>query len=47
MGDGDMDIIAGNFAQSPGVVPAELDKQWRSTPYGLTIFFNQLYKTKR
>jgi len=45
-GDGDMDIIAGNFAQSPGAVPAALDKQWKSAPYGLTIFFNQLHKPK-
>lgn len=43
-GDGDMDIIAGNFAQSPGAVPPGLDKKWKSAPYGLTIFFNQLHK---
>ncbi len=42
-GDGDMDIIAGNFAQSPGFVPADLDNQWKSAKYGLTIFVNQLH----
>lgn len=45
-GDGDMDIIAGNFAQSPGAVPPELDKQWKTAPYGLSIFLNQLHKSK-
>ena len=43
-GDGDMDIIAGNFAQSPGPVPKELDTKWKSAKYGLTIFVNQLYQ---
>jgi hypothetical protein len=46
-GDGDMDIIAGNFAQSPGSVPKDLDEKWKSAKYGLTIFKNQLYKDKK
>ena len=46
-GDGDMDIIAGNFAQSPGPVPLDLDKKWKSAKYGLTIFKNQLYQPKK
>jgi mono/diheme cytochrome c family protein len=45
-GDGDMDIIAGNFAQSPGAVPPELDQKWKSATYGLTIFLNNLVKNK-
>lgn len=45
-GDGDMDIITGNFAQSPGQVPKELDDKWKANKYGLTIFINQLYKPK-
>ncbi|GGH01165.1 FG-GAP repeat domain-containing protein [Mucilaginibacter phyllosphaerae] len=43
-GDGDMDIIAGNFTQSPEAVPPELDKKWKSAPYGLTIYLNTLKK---
>lgn len=43
-GDGDMDIIAGNFAQSPGAVPDNLDEKWKAAKYGLIIFNNQLYK---
>jgi hypothetical protein len=46
-GDGDMDIIAGNFAQSPGAVPKELDEKWKSAKYGLMIFKNQLYQPKK
>ncbi|MBB6109326.1 Repeat domain-containing protein [Mucilaginibacter lappiensis] len=46
-GDGDLDIITGNFAQSPGPAPAGLDQKWKSAKYGLSIFFNQLYKSKR
>jgi len=46
-GDGDMDIIAGNFAQSPGAVPADLDEKWKSAKYGLVIFNNQLYRPKK
>ncbi|WP_186461838.1 FG-GAP repeat domain-containing protein [Mucilaginibacter pallidiroseus] len=45
-GDGDMDIVAGNFAQSPGKVPKALDDKWKATDYGLTIFVNQLYQPK-
>ncbi|MBD1393385.1 FG-GAP repeat domain-containing protein [Mucilaginibacter glaciei] len=40
-GDGDMDIIAGNFAQSPGSVPPQLDQKWKEAKYGLVIFLNQ------
>jgi len=43
-GDGDMDIIAGNFAQSPGAVPPNLDQKWKAAKYGIIIFKNQLYK---
>lgn len=43
-GDGDMDIIAGNFAQSPGVAPQELEKKWKSATYGLTVYLNTLKK---
>lgn len=46
-GDGDMDIIAGNFAQSPGPVPQALDEKWKAARYGLTIFFNQKISTKK
>lgn len=46
-GDGDMDIITGNFAQSPGPVPAALDEKWKSAKYGLSIFYNQLYQPKK
>ncbi|GAA3995223.1 FG-GAP repeat domain-containing protein [Mucilaginibacter dorajii] len=46
-GDGDMDIIAGNFAQSPGAVPKELDDKWKNAKYGISIFLNQLYQPKK
>ncbi|QEM09777.1 FG-GAP repeat domain-containing protein [Mucilaginibacter rubeus] len=46
-GDGDMDIITGNFAQSPGPAPAALDEKWKSAKYGLSIFYNQLYQPKK
>jgi hypothetical protein len=46
-GDGDLDIITGNFAQSPGPAPAELDQKWRSAKYGLSIFLNQLSQGKK
>ncbi|NCD67979.1 FG-GAP repeat domain-containing protein [Mucilaginibacter agri] len=46
-GDGDMDIITGNFAQSPGQVPKQLDDKWKAAKYGLTIFMNQLYQPKK
>ncbi len=42
-GDGDMDIILGNFARTPGRVPPALDEQWKIAKYGLTIFENQLH----
>lgn len=43
-GDGDMDIVLGNFAQSPGAVPPSLDEQWRNAKYGLILLQNQLCK---
>jgi hypothetical protein len=46
-GDGDLDIITGNFAQSPGPAPAALDQKWKSAKYGLSVFLNQLYKGKK
>lgn len=44
--DGDMDIIAGHFAQSPGPAPEKLDKDWKSAGYGLNVFYNQLKVSK-
>jgi hypothetical protein len=41
-GDGDMDIITGNFAQSPGRVPDDLNEKWKNAKYGITVFFNTL-----
>ncbi|RYE28225.1 MAG: VCBS repeat-containing protein [Sphingobacteriaceae bacterium] len=46
-GDGDMDIITGNFAQSPGPAPEALDQAWKSANYGLSIFLNQLHQPKK
>ncbi len=46
-GDGDMDIITGNFAQSPGPAPKDLDEKWKTAKYGLTVFMNQLYQPKK
>jgi hypothetical protein len=46
-GDGDMDIITGSFAQSPGLAPTALDEKWKSAKYGLSIFYNQLYQPKK
>jgi hypothetical protein len=46
-GDGDMDIIAGNFAQSPGPVPKDMDQKLKSAKFGLIIFKNQLYQPKK
>lgn len=42
-GDGDMDIIMGNFSESPVPVPADLKDQWKAAKYGLVIFQNQLH----
>ncbi|GAA4313396.1 hypothetical protein GCM10023149_09140 [Mucilaginibacter gynuensis] len=46
-GDGDLDIITGLFAQSPGEVPESLNKKWQSAKYGFSVFFNQLYQPKK
>jgi hypothetical protein len=46
-GDGDMDIIAGNFAQSPGAVPPVLDEKWKNAKHGITLFLNQLYNGEK
>jgi hypothetical protein len=46
-GDGDLDIITGLFAQSPGPAPAQLDQQWKAAKYGLSIFYNQLHQPKK
>jgi hypothetical protein len=40
-GDGDMDIIVGNFSQSPGRIPKSLDDKWKSAKFGLSLFINQ------
>lgn len=45
-GDGDMDIILGNFAQTPGAVPPSLDQRWKSAQYGLILLENQLHQPK-
>jgi hypothetical protein len=42
-GDGDMDIILGNFAESPIQVPGYLKDKWKAAKYGLIIFENQLH----
>ncbi|MDJ1471289.1 FG-GAP repeat domain-containing protein [Xanthocytophaga flava] len=39
--DGDMDILLGLFAQTPGGVPDYLDQQWKSSKTGLILFMNQ------
>ncbi len=41
-GDGDMDIIMGNFAYSPVAAPAELEKKWKEAPNGLILLINGL-----
>lgn len=41
-GDGDIDIIMGNFAASPVKLPAQLDRQWKQARYGLIILENKL-----
>lgn len=46
-GDGDMDIILGNFAQTPGAVPQYLDEHWKSAQYGLILLENQLHQPKK
>lgn len=45
--DGDIDIIAGNFAQSPGPIPEDSDQKLKSAKFGLIIFKNQLYQPKK
>lgn len=42
-GDGDMDIILGNFSESPIEVPEYVKQKWKEAQYGLIIFENQLY----
>ncbi|MEO7962011.1 MAG: hypothetical protein ABIR19_10720, partial [Ginsengibacter sp.] len=42
-GDGDMDIILGNFAESPIAVPEYLKNEWMSAQYGLIVFENVLH----
>lgn len=46
-GDGDMDIIGGHFAQTPGPAPKDLEKKWMEVKYGLNLFINQLYQSKK
>ncbi|MEO7211334.1 VCBS repeat-containing protein [Mucilaginibacter sp.] len=45
--DGDMDIILGNFAQTPGAVPQYFDEHWKSAQYGLILLENQLHQPKK
>jgi hypothetical protein len=40
--DGDIDIILGNFSESPAPVPANLKAMWKQANYGLIIFENRL-----
>ena len=42
-GDGDMDIILGNFAESPIAVPGYLKNEWKAAKYGLIIFENKFH----
>ena len=42
-GDGDVDIILGNFSESPIEVPGYLKQKWEEAKYGLIVFENQLY----
>lgn len=42
-GDGDVDIILGNFAESPIHIPEYLKDKWKTAQYGLIIFENQRY----
>lgn len=46
-GDGYMDIILGNFSQSPIAVPDSLENAWKRAPYGLTVFLNQSGRLRR
>jgi hypothetical protein len=41
-GDGDIDIILGNFSESPTPVPPKLKAIWQQVNYGLIIFENKL-----
>ncbi|MEP7230210.1 MAG: VCBS repeat-containing protein [Ginsengibacter sp.] len=45
-GDGDMDIILGNFAESPIAVPEYLKNEWKAAKYGLIVFENVLRNKK-
>jgi hypothetical protein len=45
--DGDVDILLGNFAQTPGAVPQYLDEQWKNAKYGLILLENQLHQPKK
>jgi hypothetical protein len=45
-GDGDVDIILGNFAFSPVAAPAELERKWKSADYDLIVFLNSHYTRK-
>jgi len=42
-----LDIITGNFAQSPGPAPKALDEAWKTAKNGLSIFVNQLHQPKK
>lgn len=46
-GDGDMDVIGGNFSLGLGHPPKELGDKWKNAKYGLNIFINQLYQPKK
>lgn len=46
-GDGDMDLIAGHFAQGLGSPPKQLDDRWKGATFGINIFLNQLHQPKK
>jgi hypothetical protein len=41
-GDGDIDILLGNFAFSPVKAPNALEEKWKAAPYGIIVFKNKL-----
>lgn len=45
-GDGDIDIIFGNFSISPFPSSPDLEIGWRTAKYGLILFQNELYSNR-
>jgi mono/diheme cytochrome c family protein len=46
-GDGDIDIMLGNFAFSPVPAPTNVEAGWKAAPYGLILLLNNLKGTGR